>query len=107
MPIIKFSGIDKKEILEYSKKVNELSKLVNADPENILFINDNSEISKSPKGVELLYITIEWMARPDKQQLVVNNLMEHFKKENRNIFIFITNVDGMLYVNCNKKGISN
>ncbi|WP_026389422.1 DUF1904 family protein [[Acholeplasma] multilocale] len=104
MPILKFSGISEKRVEEYSKKINEIAQLVVADPANIMFIAEGSKIFPEQGKQTPIYVTVEWMARPDKEQLLTNHLVEFFKEDSEKVSVFFTEINGKFYVKGNKVG---
>jgi hypothetical protein len=59
MPILKFSGVSAELVKKYSQLVNEIGELVGAASENIIFIDEKSEIFPKNGDKCPIYITVE------------------------------------------------
>ncbi|WP_031542426.1 DUF1904 family protein [Mesoplasma photuris] len=104
MPIFKFNGVNQERINLYAEKINEISKLIVADPKNIMFICENTIVLPNNGKDTPIFITIEWMARPDKEQLIVDHLKDFFKDDSNAVGVFITEMNGKWYMKGNKIG---
>ncbi|EOA07278.1 DUF1904 family protein [Mycoplasma yeatsii] len=104
MPIIKFSGVSEERVKEFSNKVNEIAELVTANPENIMFICEDSKVFQLKQEQKPIYVTVEWLSRPDKEQIFANYIVDFFKEDSSKVWIFFTDVNGKLYAHTKKVG---
>ncbi|AGJ91093.1 DUF1904 family protein [Mycoplasma putrefaciens] len=104
MPIIRFSGVSEQKVLDFSKKVNEIAELVVADPEKIMFIYDNSKVFQLKQDQNPIYVTVEWIARPDKEQIFAEYIVDFFKDQSSKVWVFFTDINAKLYAHTKKVG---
>ncbi|ATZ19095.1 hypothetical protein ESOMN_v1c07130 [Williamsoniiplasma somnilux] len=104
MPIIKFSGVTQQRVEEYAKKIDEIAELIVAKSENIMFIYEGSKIYPIKDGQSSIYISVEWMSRVDKEQLLTNHLVNFFKNDSDKVGVFFTDMNNKWYMNGNKIG---
>ncbi|MDP4040841.1 DUF1904 family protein [Mycoplasma mycoides] len=104
MPIIKFSGLDKEQVNQFSKNIQTIAELVKADPKNIFVICENSEIFVTEPDAKPIYVTVEWMSRPDKEQLLADFIVDYFKDYSQKVWVFFTDVNSKLYAHRKKLG---
>lgn len=103
MPIIKFSGTTQKQVEEYTKKIDEICELIVAKKENIFFINQDVDALRG-NGEYAIIINVEWMSRPDKQQVLADHLKAFFGKDGVTVGVIFYELNGMFYLNGNKIG---
>ncbi|WP_027063517.1 DUF1904 family protein [Mesoplasma seiffertii] len=104
MPILKFSGVSTELVEKYSQLIDEIGELVNAAPENIMFISEQSEIFPKTGNQAPIFVTVEWMARLDKQELLAKHLTNFFKDYGTKVGVFFTDINSKWYMNGNKVG---
>ncbi|WP_434342586.1 DUF1904 family protein [Mycoplasma capricolum] len=104
MPIIKFSGLEKDQVNQFSKNIEKIADLVKADPKNIFVVWENSEIFISESNTNPIYVTVQWMSRPDKEQLLVDFIIDYFKNYSQKVWVFFTDVNSKLYAHGKKLG---
>ncbi|WBX36518.1 DUF1904 family protein [Mycoplasma capricolum] len=104
MPIIKFSGLEKDQVNQFSKNIEKIADLVKADPKNIFVVWENSEIFISESNVNPIYVTVQWMSRPDKEQLLADFIIDYFKNYSQKVWVFFIDVNSKLYAHGKKLG---
>ncbi|AUF83897.1 DUF1904 domain-containing protein [Mesoplasma syrphidae] len=104
MPILKFSGVSREAVEKYSQLIDEIGKLVNAAPENIMFISEESDILPKVENKGPIFVSVEWMARLDKEELLAKHLTDFFKNYGTKVGVFFTDVNSKWYMNGNKVG---
>ena len=104
MPIIKISGANEALVNEFANKVEEISDLIVAKPENIMFICENSSVFPKQGKHAPIYVTVEWVARPDKEQKFAEYITNFFTSNATKVWVFFTEVNGKMYANGTKLG---
>ncbi|KNG79041.1 DUF1904 family protein [Mycoplasma sp. HU2014] len=104
MPIIKFSGVSEQQVIDFSNKVDEIAQLIVADPTKIMFICENSKIFQKNKQQNPIYVTVEWMSRPDKEELFANYITDFFNEFSDKVWVFFTEVNNKLFAHKKRVG---
>jgi hypothetical protein len=99
MPIFTFNGADEAMVREYFKRVGELAQISNIDVEQFVFINGNSTIIGNGYESDAIYVTIDWIGRPLKQDPVANHILEFFSAQSKNVYVKFTEINTFLYHN--------
>ncbi|QEH61216.1 hypothetical protein SCHIN_v1c00180 [Spiroplasma chinense] len=99
MPIFSFRGVSDARIQEYFKKTGELAQLINAEVEQFVFWSEPVTLIGNGYEKDAIFISIDWMGRPLKQDAVAKHIQEFFGADSKNIYIKFTEVNSFLYLN--------
>ncbi|AKU79261.1 DUF1904 family protein [Spiroplasma turonicum] len=99
MPIFTFRGENLDKVKEYHNKIGELALLVNAKVENFVFMFEPINLITNERDFNVLYVTVEWLGRPLKQEVVANHLQEFFGKHYSRIYLKFTEINNFMYLN--------
>lgn len=103
MPVITFQGLPSKAIENYYEdQLDNLSHLIGANKEYIFFVID--EKTKILNLSSSAYIRVEWVARRDKEELLVNHLKKYFANYTNNLLVLFTEINGKLFINQQRIG---
>ncbi|WP_338983547.1 DUF1904 family protein [Spiroplasma endosymbiont of Othius punctulatus] len=103
MPVIKFSGTTQKQINEYMSKVDEICELIVAKKENIFFINQDVDVTQG-NGDYAVIINVEWMSRPDKEEIFANHLKSFFGVEGKTVGVVFYELNSKFYIDGKRIG---
>jgi lysyl-tRNA synthetase class 2 len=98
MPIFTFNGADEAMVREYFKRVGELAQISNIDVEQFVFINGNSTIIGNGYESDAIYVTIDWIGRPLKQDPVANHILEFFSAQSKPFVTHYNALDNDFYL---------
>ncbi|ATZ16713.1 uncharacterized protein DUF1904 [Entomoplasma freundtii] len=101
MPIITFHGIPTQAVEKYYSQVDELATLIGANVANIFFVIDEKKVLNTETSA---FITVEWMKRETKEQILVDDLGTFFQPYVSKTAIFFTDINGKFYLNGQKIG---
>ncbi|AKX33683.1 hypothetical protein SLITO_v1c00150 [Spiroplasma litorale] len=99
MPVFTFKGDNLDKVKEYHKKIGELALLVNAKVENFVFIYEHINLITNDNNINVLYVSVEWLGRPLKQEVVASHLQEFFEKFYKKIYLKFTEINNFMYLN--------
>ncbi|ASP27790.1 hypothetical protein SCORR_v1c00150 [Spiroplasma corruscae] len=99
MPVFTFKGENLKTVQEYHKKIGELALLVNAKVENFVFLYEEISLITNDNDINVLYVSVEWLGRPLKQEIVANHLQDFFGKYYKKIYLKFTEINNFMYLN--------
>ncbi|AOG59971.1 hypothetical protein SHELI_v1c00160 [Spiroplasma helicoides] len=104
MPIFSFKGVSIDEVKEYSKKVGELSQIINVDVKEFVFWWEETEAVWNGHDKHVVMVSIDWVGRPVKQEPVTKHLMDFFAKNGTNVYVKFTEINNFMYLNGKVKG---
>jgi hypothetical protein len=99
MAIFRFHGVDDDTVKDYYKHVGELAQIANIDVENFVFFNEHSVIIGNGYDADAIYVTVDWIGRPLKQEPITNHIQEYFSAKSKNIYVKFSEINSFLYLN--------
>lgn len=99
MPVFAFKGVAPEKIKEYSKKVGELAQIINCEVEKITFWSESAVSIDTGYVNNAIFVTIDWVGRPLKQEPVTKHILSFFEKESKHIYVKFNEINSFLYLN--------
>lgn len=99
MPIFNFYGATEKRVHDYFKNIGEIAQLVNVDVEHFVFWKNEAKLIGNGYEKDSIYVVIDWIGRPLKQEAVSQHIVNFFKNDSKHIYVKFNEINSFLYLN--------